>query len=526
MLFVFSVLLFTSVFLTTVSADENDSKAAQDITDSAVFTVDQKSFDISKLRNGSLNDQVAFSHDKELKISSEEPIAAIYIQFYDFPGTWKAVTESSTYDCGKNGFLHEFVDLSNNPSNEITISFDKDAAISELYLFSKGEIPDFVQRWEPSCDKADLLLLVSHSDDEHLFFAGLLPYYSAIGYKTQVVFFTNHFNYRIRLHEQLNSLWTAGVKYYPIIGPFPDIYSKGLDNAYNVYKNAGYSENNFLDFEVEILRRFKPKVVFTHDFNGEYGHGTHMLCADILTKAIKAAADESQFSDSASQYGVWDTPKVYFHLYSKNQIKLFFSDIPMDELGGHTPFYYSQQAYLCNISQLPEPSLTKWMCGTENAPVTLASSIGSYSPVTFGLFYTTVGNDTEGKGDPFENIVSYTEEEKIKEEEQRKQMEEESRRLESQKSDVESMLAENSKELDELERLKNDYESIVKENSTRIERIEAATNGLYIASVVCFAIFAVMLVILVVTRRNIKYLKKKTKKINKAGIRTDENNNK
>ena len=33
-------------------------------------------------------------------------------------------------------------------------------------------MPDNVEQWEPPCEKADLLLLTAHSDDEHLFLQG------------------------------------------------------------------------------------------------------------------------------------------------------------------------------------------------------------------------------------------------------------------------------------------------------------------------------------------------------------------
>ena len=36
---------------------------------------------------------------------------------------------------------------------------------------SAGELPDFVQIWNPPCEKADMMIITTHSDDEQLFFA-------------------------------------------------------------------------------------------------------------------------------------------------------------------------------------------------------------------------------------------------------------------------------------------------------------------------------------------------------------------
>ncbi|MBQ4178508.1 MAG: DUF4406 domain-containing protein, partial [Elusimicrobia bacterium] len=40
--------------------------------------------------------------------------------------------------------------------------------------------------------QADMMLFSTHADDEHLWFAGLLPTYVDRGYDIQVVYFTNH----------------------------------------------------------------------------------------------------------------------------------------------------------------------------------------------------------------------------------------------------------------------------------------------------------------------------------------------
>ena len=199
-------------------------------------------------------------------------------------------------DCGLNGFLHDFADLKElfgySPKN-VDIHFTDGSVIADVHAYS-GDIPDSVQRWEPYLDKADLVLLTTHSDDEQLFFAGLLPYY-AIERKldVQVVYFIQHFQIgskldHVRPHEQLDGLWTVGIRHYPYISEFPDVYAEDKDRqtALNLmlyrFKGYGYTYDDFLGYTVGIIRRFKPLVLVTHDLNGEYGHGAHVLNADTL----------------------------------------------------------------------------------------------------------------------------------------------------------------------------------------------------------------------------------------------------
>ena len=75
----------------------------------------------------------------------------------------------------------------------LTVDFGG-AKISDVYAFSAGTLPDFVQNWEKPLERADILLNSSHSDDDQLFFAGLLPYYASRGCDIQVVYYTDHKN--------------------------------------------------------------------------------------------------------------------------------------------------------------------------------------------------------------------------------------------------------------------------------------------------------------------------------------------
>jgi LmbE family N-acetylglucosaminyl deacetylase len=299
---------------------------------------------------------------------------------------------------------------------QLTLHFEKGTVISEIYTFSDGELPDWVQVWQPPCEQTDLMLLSTHSDDEQLFFAGVLPYYAIERQMhVQVVYSVQHFevygekNHQ-RPHEQLDGLWTVGVRHYPIISEFPDLYaeSKDRDTAFaqakSAFKSQGVTYDDFVSYITECIRRCKPLVVVSHDPNGEYGHGAHVLTVAALTDALQHAADESFDPESAAAYGTWSVEKTYLHLYVENPIVMDF-DTPLDSMGGKTPFQMTQEGFGCHKSQ-HWTWFYKWIYGTSDAPIEKAADIKTYSPCLYGLYASSVGADSEG-GDFFENVMTY-----------------------------------------------------------------------------------------------------------------------
>jgi len=351
---------------------------------------------------GALKDgkESSYATVSELTVSGKD-LTSVYILFDTPVGAFElSDSEGQRVLVNENDFLHLFLDLTSlfgKKQDRVTLHLDK-KKVSEIKAFGDEPIPDTVQRWEPSHQKADLMLFGAHSDDEHLFFAGIVPLYAGQrGLDVQVVYLTHNWDTHTRPHELLNGLWTAGMRHYPVIGPFPDLYSTSLDGANSVYKNAGYTEEDFLAFEVEMLRRFKPAVLVTHDVNGEYGHGTHRLLAHTIPTAIKMAADTELFPDSEVRYGIWEPFKVYLHLWEDNPIVLDL-DEPLSAFGGRTAFDMAKEGYACHHSQ-------QWTWFTRWVNVPTASDIKTYSPKQFGLFFRTVGEDV-GKNDFFENLTS------------------------------------------------------------------------------------------------------------------------
>lgn len=299
---------------------------------------------------------------------------------------WVLRINGVSYVYGTNGFLHEYVELPDR-SDLIEVVIPKGgASIAGLSPLTEDVLPDWVQIWNKPHDKADLLVLSSHADDEILFFGGTIPYYAnELGLKTQVVYFTYHTE-KCRTHELLNGLYYCGVRNYPIIGNHEDIYSTSLSHAKGLF-----NYNKALGFIVELYRRFQPNVLVTHDLNGEYGHGVHCLVADLATKALELSNDAKSYPDSFRRYGLWNVKKAYLHLYAENPIDMEW-EMDLASYGG------------TNIWDVIHTAMSKYDSQLKYYGESITRNPNKvYDCTRFGLYRTTVGFDT-GLCDFFENI--------------------------------------------------------------------------------------------------------------------------
>ena len=369
-----------------------------------------------------------------LSLQSDIDFYSLYIMFDLEPDSYTITnnTTGETITAGNNGFLHEYVTLPFSTTS-VEITFPSEVSLSEIRAYTEGT-PEDIQIWESPLDgETDILLLATHGDDDHLFFAGLLPLYAAErGYKVQVAYWTSHRPHtNKRTHEMLNGLWEVGVTNYPVFGPFEDFRQDTLDMTYWVYDYRGITEEELLSYVLTLVRRFDPQVVVCHDINGEYGHGMHMLYTDLLIKALRISNDATAYPEIAQQYGLWDVPKTYIHLYEENPITIDY-DSPLDAFNGMTAFEVSQKiGFPCHVSQQKEVMFTEWLYGSNNT-ITNASQIKDYNPSLFGLYRSTVGEDTN-KNDFMENIVSYEQQALLKEE----QLRAEAERLENERNNTE-----------------------------------------------------------------------------------------
>ena len=338
----------------------------------------------SSLTDGYYTTKINTADTDVMTVETEAEIHSLYIIF-DQPVSPYVIRGESLYQtCGTYGFIHEFIRL-DSPQTKIEIDLPR-GILCDIYIFGQGDLPAFVQQWQEPYEDCDMLLLPTHADDEHLYFGPIMPIYVDKGYKLQVAYLNNHWGEPYRPHELLNGLWTAGITAYPIIPQFGDMYSSSLEHAKTIYDRRRIEE-----YQVELIRRFKPEVVIAHDINGEYGHGTHMLNTDCLIRALSMAADKTAFPESAREYGTFSVSKTYIHLYPENSIVLDV-DTPLKSFGGKTAYETAQEAFARHKSQ------QQWFSVEKSGP---------YDCRLFGLYSSRVGPDSQS-ADMFENITTFS----------------------------------------------------------------------------------------------------------------------
>ena len=250
-----------------------------------IISFDLSNKKISLLTDNKISTHISFPPKEHIRISCigysaimlkwYEP-AAYRIELFDSGGE---IISLNNYD---NNILNQYIDLQD--SAEIDIYLPSGGILSDIVAFRAGEEDMDTQIWEEPYDKADILVISSHADDEYLYMGGTIPYYGTEkGLHVSVAWMSHQ--KRLRQDEALAALWAMGVNHYPEFIGFPDRLSKTYKNGAKIWGG----EDAVLGAIVELYRKYKPEVVVTHDLKGEYGHGAHMVTAAMSLKAADAA---------------------------------------------------------------------------------------------------------------------------------------------------------------------------------------------------------------------------------------------
>ena len=373
------------------------AQEASDITDECTFKVSSTKFKYTQMTDKKYTSYMKTNKVKTPSVAVTAPkgetIGALYVCFGDLPESWAVQTSDNGKDwftvCEGPAYLHAYVELP-EPSRYARAIVTSEAKcvlyINEFFVLSEGDRPAWVQAWEPTPEKADIMFISTHPDDELIFFGGAIPTYAAEMKRDVVVAYLTGSN-GTRTSELLNGLWHMGVRQYPVIADFRDSKASNMKKAYS---NAG-GESKVNEWFVELYRRYKPEVVVTQDVDGEYGHSQHKMVSDAALNAIAIAADEDQYTDLTVAWGQWEVKKLYRHLWPENQITFDWS-VPLKSMNGSTGLELATEAYdLYHKTQ-------------ETSGFSVTETGAEYDNRIFGLVHTTVGEDVN-KNDFLENIV-------------------------------------------------------------------------------------------------------------------------
>ena len=389
--------------LMVLAANAASAVEAADITDDCKFSTTSSKYKYTQMTDNKYTTYWKANKAKNPSIAVTSPskdvlIGGIYVCFGNLPDSWEVQvsTDGKKWETAVQGpaFLHAWVPLP-EPARyvrvQVTTGKQYELYVNEIFVLGVGDKPDWVQDWQPTPEKADIMFISTHPDDELIFFGGAIPTY-ATELKRDVVVAYYTRNNPTRSSELLNGLWYMGVRTYPVIGTASDKMSKTMEKAYEYAGggNAKKGRNTVNEWIVELYRHYKPDVVVTHDIDGEYGHSMHMMISDAAYNAIAIAANEDEYTDLTVAYGTWEVKKFYRHLWKENQIQ-FDWNVPLASMGGATGLELADSAFEIFHKTQETSGQSVLTTGLE------------YDNSLFGLVYTTVGEDVE-KNDFLENI--------------------------------------------------------------------------------------------------------------------------
>lgn len=263
-------------------------------------------------------------------------------------------------------------------------------ALGLTSFLAAAELPPSTA-WAPQPEKAALMVVIAHPDDE-AYFPGLLPYVCQVR-KLPVVFVVltsgeagiePRGNRELREEEQRRAARVYGLPNEPLFARFADGAWQGtLEDNWKLWGG----ENRAVEWLVAQIRRYRPDVIVTHALDGESGHPNHVGCALSVTKAFAWAADASALPVAAGAAGTWQAKKLYVHRWPVRPLALR-QDIPVAP-GGKTCLEIGEAGGREHVSQ-----------GYATQPF---SELDGSAVSRFGLYATSVGPDS-GTGDLFEHI--------------------------------------------------------------------------------------------------------------------------
>lgn len=302
------VILPCFFFSQTARAD-----AANDLTRDVAAVCENISGSKSFIFDGDISTRITLTGDSVISLKCGTPVSQLYLVWDKPPNMWDLTAKDLSATYGKYGFIHEYIAL-DEPQSELTLKFHgSENILCDLYAFAEGDVPDWVEQWQPAHDNADMLLLPAHAGDEAYYLGGgkLQLYAASLGKKLQLVYMTNQWLEPKRMHELISGLYADGIRAYPVISDFPDTISPFFDDIVDVY-----DEDAFIAFNVEQIRRFKPQVVLG---SGEFNDGIRRLCCETLLVAAELSGDELEYRESALGYGAFETSKLYLLSSSEEQ---------------------------------------------------------------------------------------------------------------------------------------------------------------------------------------------------------------
>ena len=317
-----------------------------------------------------------------LQLSFYESAVPVKVEALDRKGH---VTAETVY---ADRYLNAYLALPSEGAYRVTSTeAGANLRINRVQVFAGDTTPPEAQCWRETEGTLDLLHVVTHPDDELVWFGGLLPTYAGDrGMNVLVAYAATGGALKTgRLNELLDGLWVCGVTNYPVFAGFADFNLPTVKAVTN-----RWGETAAEAWCTGLIRRYRPKVVVTQDLRGESGHTQHKALAAAVANAVTVWSGDGNYDpESAALYGTYTPQKLYIHRYRQNEIYMEW-ELPLAAFGGKSSADVAREAFKKHVSQK----------GT-HYHIYMSGPLDSRY---FGLYFSRVGEDVK-KDDLFENVV-------------------------------------------------------------------------------------------------------------------------
>jgi LmbE family N-acetylglucosaminyl deacetylase len=197
--------------------------------------------------------------------------------------------------------------------------------------------------------KAWLMAVHAHPDDEGIFFGGVLPYYACtLGLPVVLVNMTTGWleadcaqteDSYTRQAELTEAAGRYGLDGAPMFLLFQQTdWNIGIENSWDRWADCVTDGDDIAEGQrrasrclAELIRAYRPEVIVTHDFAGEYGHPDHKALAYATAAAWDLAAGRDAVIDDGVTPRIivradgvtgepWEARKLYIHSYDQGRL--------------------------------------------------------------------------------------------------------------------------------------------------------------------------------------------------------------
>lgn len=314
----------------TSTALADSESVAVDLTEQCDFSLPERSESfLCRFSDDRYNSRVSFTKDEVLTIGVPSDAGGIYVAWYTAPES--ALVEmldsaetvlSST--AASTELLNDYYAVPAGCTS-IRISGKKAFAISEIRVFDTETPPEELTIMAEQKTQPEVMLVLAHTADEAYYFGSLLPYCRSED--VAVVFLMSYS--RETQQQAIELQYALGSRTQPIFGGFT--YFRSYMSSDKMY--AMMDEDEISAYMLQLIRKYQPNVLITHDIAGEGGDCLHVLTATQVQLAAERAAIEKYDYASTAEYGVWQVRAVYQHR-SEGTNPLYDTKAPLSEYGG------------------------------------------------------------------------------------------------------------------------------------------------------------------------------------------------